>query len=603
VTVEWSSSAASIAGVGNGNVFGVSPGSATITARVGTVAATVAVTVLPAVLGSNWDESTLRLAGGADAPSGFVAAAWAFGPSDIMVAASPSFHRWDGTSWRVVPGSPFGVEAMWGSGATQLFGVGQRILRFDGTAWTEMTNPGGNRLRAVWGSGPSSVYAVGQGGTILRFNGTAWSAMSSPTTANLVGVAGVGDTLVFAVGDDGSMLRYNGTAWSVVLPSDANRAFTAITMLSATLGYAVGLEGVHRWNGTAWIRDGAFPGTQLPRAVWASSPSNVIVAGSFGMIHRFDGATWTTPTRRTANARSVIAGAGNRAVVFGGATAVQLVDDESSLLYAYPEMQDVWAFDADHALAVGQDGAVFRYRSGTWTRESIGSFADLRGVWAAGPNAVFAVGLDPLTQQPIALRYDGTAWSALPAPVGTFPRAIWGTSATNVYVVGASPNLLRFDGSTWTTAATIAPLGANAIWGSGPSDILLVGSSGYAARFDGVSAVTPIASGTTRALVSVWGSGPNNYFVGTNGQEFHRFNGTSFTPVTLPGGLSAVFALWGTGPNEAFAVDFGGNVARFDGAQWQLLRTSSGRGFVNALHGTMARLFAVGPNGAVMVTR
>jgi trimeric autotransporter adhesin len=603
VTVEWSSSANSIAVVGAGNITGLAPGTATITARVGTVSATVAVTVLPATLGTSWDETTLRLAGSADAPSGFVAAAWAISATDVMVAAFPSFHRWDGTSWRTVPGSPFGVEAMWGSSATQIFGVGQRILQFDGTAWTEMTNPVSDRLRAVWGSGASSVYAVGQNGRILRFNGTAWTTMTSPTTANLVGVSGVGDTLVFAVGEDGSVLRYDGTLWSVFVAPNPNRSFTSIRMISPTIGYATSTEGVHRWNGTSWALDGTFPGTAIARAVWATSPTHVVVVGSFGMLHRFDGTSWSTPTRRAAGEFSQLTGVGTATFAFAGATAVRIEGGTTSLLYSAPELRSVWAFDADHALAVGHDGAVFRYRNGSWTSESIGSFANLSDVWAAGPNAVFAVGVDPISQAPVAYRHDGATWSALPAPSGTFPNTIWGTSATNIFVAGGNQNVLRFDGSAWTTVATIGPVGASAIWGTGPSDVLMVGSSGYVARFDGVGVVTPLATPTTRALVSVWGSSPANYFAGTNGQEFYRVSGPNVTPVTLPGGMSAVFALWGTGANEVFAVDFNGNVARFDGTQWQQVRVGASVRFFQALHGTPTRLFAVGPRGSVMVTR
>ncbi len=603
VTVEWSSSAQAIAVVGNGNITGIAPGTATITARVGTVSATTTVTVLPPTLGSTWDESTVRIAGSADMPSNFVSASWAISETDILVAAFPSFHRYDGTTWRIVPGSASGVEAMWGSSATLVFGVGQRIVRFDGTAWTEMTNPGGNRLRAVWGSGPNSVYAVGQSGTILRFNGTSWAAMTSPTTTALVGVAGAGDTLVFAVGADGSILRYNGALWSIFVAPNSNRIFSSITMISPTLGYATSTEGLHRWNGTAWTLDTSFPGDNIPFVVRATTPSHVIVASDFGVLHRFDGTSWTALRRRTAARINSLAGVGSTTIAFGSGTAVRINEGTSSILYALPGLNSVWAFDADHAVAVGEDGAVLRYRNGTWTSETVGSLVTLTDVWATGPNAVFAVGTDPATSEPVAFRHDGTAWSALPKPAGTFPQAIWGTSTTNIYTVGSNQNVLRFDGSSWTTAATIGPLGAFALWGSGPSDMLLVGSSGTAVRFDGLGAVTPITTGATRALVSVWGSSPTNYFVGTNGQEFYRFNGTSFTPVTLPGGMSAVFGLWGTGPSEIFAVDFNGNVARFDGTQWQQLRVAASNRLFRALHGTPTRLFAVGPYGAVMVTR
>ena len=55
------------------------------------------------------------------------------------------------------------------------------VLRYDGTAWSEMTSGTSERLRAVWGLSPDDVYAAGENGTILHYDGTAWTPMSSGT--------------------------------------------------------------------------------------------------------------------------------------------------------------------------------------------------------------------------------------------------------------------------------------------------------------------------------------------------------------------------------------------------------------------------------------
>ena len=171
-TITWTSSSNAIATVGNGNVTAVAPGTATITASIGTTTATAAVTIVSQQLGSVWDQTTLRVAGGNDAPTGFISAAWAASPTDVFAAAFPYYYRYNGTTWTKLDGNSFGVEAMWGSSASDVFGVGQTIRRFNGTAWTEMSAPTTERLRAVWGSGPTNVFAVGQNGTIIRYNGT-----------------------------------------------------------------------------------------------------------------------------------------------------------------------------------------------------------------------------------------------------------------------------------------------------------------------------------------------------------------------------------------------------------------------------------------------
>lgn len=78
--------------------------------------------------------------------------------------AYPYYYRFNGTTWTKLSGDSYGVEAMWGSSTSDVFGVGQTIRHFNGTAWTEMTSPTSQRLRTVWGSSPTNVFAVGQGG-------------------------------------------------------------------------------------------------------------------------------------------------------------------------------------------------------------------------------------------------------------------------------------------------------------------------------------------------------------------------------------------------------------------------------------------------------
>jgi hypothetical protein len=52
--------------------------------------------------------------------------------------------------------------------------------------------PFASALVAVWGSGPSDVWAVGTLGAIVHFDGRSWSASKSGSTKNLSGVAGTG---------------------------------------------------------------------------------------------------------------------------------------------------------------------------------------------------------------------------------------------------------------------------------------------------------------------------------------------------------------------------------------------------------------------------
>jgi len=59
----------------------------------------------------------------------------------------------------------------------------------------------------VWGTSPSDVYAVGDGGTILHYDGNSWSTMTSGTTVVLNGVWGTSSGDVHVVGVYGTILR------------------------------------------------------------------------------------------------------------------------------------------------------------------------------------------------------------------------------------------------------------------------------------------------------------------------------------------------------------------------------------------------------------
>lgn len=66
----------------------------------------------------------------------------------------------------------------------------------------------GTAFHGVWGSGPSDVFFVGDGGSIVHFDGASYTALDSGTTNDLNDVWGEGATgSVFVVGAAGTLLR------------------------------------------------------------------------------------------------------------------------------------------------------------------------------------------------------------------------------------------------------------------------------------------------------------------------------------------------------------------------------------------------------------
>jgi hypothetical protein len=67
-----------------------------------------------------------------------------------------------------------------------------------------MQSPTQLELRAVWGYGPTEVYAAGENGILLRFNGSAWSVQSNQDFRSLI--------LALEPGSDGSLLAVGARA-------------------------------------------------------------------------------------------------------------------------------------------------------------------------------------------------------------------------------------------------------------------------------------------------------------------------------------------------------------------------------------------------------
>jgi hypothetical protein len=171
--------------------------------------------------------------------------------------------RWDGASWSVVPSpSPgslsnalLGIAAVdedniWAVGYKKSSGAGYRslVLRYDGTAWTEVKVPtagdGDNVLTGVSAVPGGEVWAAG-----YLVSGTRHKALT---------------------------LRHDGVAWDRVPSANGGEDVTALRDIDAsspTDAWAVGLEyranrdqyaaSTQRWDGSSW--------TAVPSAISQSS--------------------------------------------------------------------------------------------------------------------------------------------------------------------------------------------------------------------------------------------------------------------------------------------------------------------------------------------
>jgi hypothetical protein len=197
---------------------------------------------------------------------------WSNGPNNAWaVGGATTIYQFNGTAWNVVSDNVAPItgvlenyNGVWGSGSDVWIAGARGIVRCRSTSncVTEHSSP--DTLTSIWGSGPNNIFAVGQRGKILRFNGTTWSEMTSPTTRYLARVHGSSADNVWALGDT-VMLRFNGLEWKNVPFTDESQRLKSRAPLGGNSPFQLGLfvrsptevylggdAGIARWDGKEW---------------------------------------------------------------------------------------------------------------------------------------------------------------------------------------------------------------------------------------------------------------------------------------------------------------------------------------------------------------
>lgn len=255
-------------------------------------------------------------------------------------------------------------------------------------------------------------------------------------------------------------------------PGELSSWLFGVTALSAGEAWAVGGTGdpagavevlIERWDGIAWsAEEGPSPGAEANelRAVDAAGPNDVWAVGrtasGFGdrpLVLHYDGTEWLD---------------------------MPLPDEVTGVLNGVAAIapDDVWVVgysgdpvvSLEHALILHWDGQLWAVVD---AGRAVGSGKSaLRDVEATAPDDLWAVGY--LHNQPLIVRFDGTAWSRSETEVSGVANAIQPLTPTDAWAVGAP--LQRFDGVTWTETAGVRP-GTQllAVASISPSDLWAVG--------------------------------------------------------------------------------------------------------------------------------
>jgi hypothetical protein len=264
--------------------------------------------------------------------------------------------------------STFNLRAVWGSSPSHvvIVGDGGKIYVRSGTNLYGVASGTSSTLTAVWGTSPTDVYVVGLFSTALHFGGT-WAMMGVPASGHS-GVWGAGASEVFVVGTTTSVYKgYASGSWSALAGTvDSNMG--GIHGISSPLHiYAVGTSGgIYQYQGVSVSPLPApYTGIEEPNnpknlyAVFVADAQNVFIAGiaanGLYFIYRYDGTSWS----RTATPQICRA---------------------------------LWGSSATAMVAAGDQGLLMRRIGTSWVIDPVNTAVNLRGVWGSGPEDIYVVG-------------------------------------------------------------------------------------------------------------------------------------------------------------------------------------------------------------------
>jgi hypothetical protein len=476
---------------------------------------------------------------------------WAVG-SGSTTTGTANILRWSGTwptgAWSVVSPNPSASSSKslrgvflvsptdgWAVG-TAAAGSGT-IFRWDGAGWMDLSasSPTNKNLYSVFIVSPTDAWAVGASNTIIRWNGASWTGpMVAPTSGidyHSVYMTGGTDGWIAGTLDhtsgEGLLLRWNGTSWTIVrswVTVDLNSIFMSLGGMAGIMGCSVGFaETIIRWNGSSWFAQTSPTYASLDAVSMIASNDGWAV-GINGTIFRYDGTSWahyeTLPDGVNLFGLDMVTTSYGWAV--GAPTGIKFPPtilrwNGAAWTVVTPSgvalNQTLYAVDSvdqtvSWAVGNGTKGpaTMLKWDGSIWASVPSGTPVNstLRGIKMLSPTDGWAVGCAPpdlgTCQNPVIVRWNGLAWSAVTSPSGIKGlMGIFMLSPTDGWAVGSAPTgggqatIIHWGGSQWTSVP--GPIVGSG-WGYLDSVYMVSATEGWAVGYD--------ATGNGKSLIVHW---------------------------------------------------------------------------------------------------
>ena len=189
----------------------------------------------------------------------------------------------------------------------------------------------------------------------------------------------------------------------------------------------------------------------------------------------------------------------------------------------------------------------------SWYVDTLGAQGYVNDVWVFANNNVWAVGqiyLNDSTGKPDmsnpynCAHWDGNKWALIKIPTALYGGSIYYASIStifafsenNIWTFCNAGSYSQWNGTAWKTEYVPARSGGgNKLWGSTSSNLYLVGTNGSISHYDG-STWTQMNSNTIVDLQDVWGTDANHIWATGTTVDYSRsivlsFDGTNWTPI------------------------------------------------------------------------
>lgn len=167
-----------------------------------------------------------------------------------------------------------------------------------GSSWTTQVNNSqySNLFYDLHMLSTSEGWAVGTSGRVLKYNGTNWSNVTNPATADLYSVHFSSSSNGFITGKNSTVLYYNGSSWTThntALPDNSFHVYD-VHVVNNNLAYAATTPGfggagiILKYDGSFWNKDYEYTGmfSELFYGIHINSSGSGFAVGAGGMIKK-----------------------------------------------------------------------------------------------------------------------------------------------------------------------------------------------------------------------------------------------------------------------------------------------------------------------------